>query len=192
MVQQQVGFAEFNPPYGLLADRILKRAELRPFNSTTTAHAQPVATVVSIAHETAKCRVGPLMRTPGHSVLDRVVVDVVTQPFIFSLVSYAMLPESPVPHSTLRVTKARSASPGFATTTAQESGREIALDQAPTRRVVVISVRQDPDAMEMIGQENNGIESEWPPSAHAHDRFAQCAPRNWRGQKTAGESWSQP
>ncbi|MCA1861978.1 hypothetical protein LE191_17855 [Janthinobacterium sp. HSC-3S05] len=47
------------------------------------------------------------------------------------------------------------------------------LDQAPARHEIGITIRQGPDAMQVIRKDDDGIDSEWPFMAHGAESVAQ-------------------
>ena len=77
---------------------------------------------------------------------------------IVGIVADHVLPETTLPHASfaplaaaLREAFARLDAPG-----------KIALDQTPAGREIGVPGRQGPDAMQVIGQNNDGLDGEWP------------------------------
>ena len=74
------------------------------------------------------------------------------------IVADGMFPEPPLPDAALPVPLAYH---GAALLRRQAAGKD-ALDHAPSRREVIVSRRQRPDAMQMVWQDDPGIDGERP------------------------------
>jgi len=96
-------------------------------------------------------------------------VDVIDVPLVIPVIAKAMLPETTLPHASfaplaaaLREAFARLDAPG-----------KIALDQTPAGREIGVPGGQGQDAMQMIGQDRDGIDLKWVPLPHRDERGPQ-------------------
>jgi hypothetical protein len=91
---------------------------------------------------------------PGNkTVLDRVVMDIIhVRPQII-FIAHGMFPKSPLPHVifTLGILFDRRAR-------LLQSPRETGFDQAPAVRIICVARRQRPNAMQVLRQDNNGVD----------------------------------
>src|SRR5713226_496271 len=98
----------------------------------------------------------PLLNPLYKSVLDGVVVNVIHMRLKILFIPYGVLPEPPLPHIVfaLRITFDRPAG------TCQGTYKT-GLDQTPAVGVIGVGRRQRPDTMQMIRQNNDGVDLEW-------------------------------
>jgi hypothetical protein len=103
--------------------------------------------------------VGPIGNAGDVSVLYRVVVDVIEVTRKVVLATNGMLPEAPLPNPALALAHAPSRKPLPLGNSCGKAG----LDVVPARGEITVSRRKRPDAMEMIGQYDDGVDGEGTP-----------------------------
>src|ERR1043165_7030197 len=95
----------------------------------------------------------PIHRPLAQSVLHRVVMNVIHMTDIIIVVANHVFPESSLPDSTF----------AFIGSTARSrlgvwhGAREYLLDLGPAHRIIVIALGKRPDAMQMLRQDDDGI-----------------------------------
>lgn len=129
----------------------------------------PIEREQLLFHVTMKRRIRPLPDVLHIAVLHGVVMNVVDVAPQIEIVAYRMFPESPLPYSSFSllprgVTQARCV-------------REESFDEPPSGRVVRIFLGQRPDAVDVIGQDDDRSKRKWmaPPTLtqrHAENRDA--------------------
>jgi hypothetical protein len=89
-------------------------------------------------------------------MLDRVEMDIIDVTLEISLISYRVLPKSPLPDASFALGNP-GGGPAFI---GAKSGREPALDKSPSRRKIGVILRQRPNRVQVIRQYNPCIDSE--------------------------------
>jgi hypothetical protein len=92
-------------------------------------------------------------------MFDRIIMDVFHMPDIIDLIPDHMFPVSSLPNRFFMLRFTRSTQ-GEWVGNAHLSGK-IRFDQSPAPGEIGISRRQCPDTMNMLGQDNDGIEIKW-------------------------------
>jgi hypothetical protein len=155
----------------------------RPHTSLKRDHLirSPFVAVDALADVTMEAGVLPVPRGLYQAVLDRVVVNVFHVLDQVPLIPDLMFPETPLPYGlfTLLPPRARDNPVAGLTTRAGEG----AFDQTPACRKVTISFRQCPDTMEMVGQQDEGIDLEGVTPHHVPERLPQMGDVLWFTQK---------
>jgi hypothetical protein len=95
----------------------------------------------------------PVAHVCGEAVLDRIEMDVVHMPLEIVIVADRVLPESPLPQCMFSVWVARDRH-----ARSGDGRREPALDELPPNRIVGIPLRQRHDDMQMVRQDNDGVD----------------------------------
>lgn len=154
---------------------------------TMGAGAAPVHIVASIADESIKGRVWPGMGTSGVCVLDRIVMNVVAQAFEFGFVADGMFPETALPDAAFILFLSRIATGGFGSTSGEVVHGERRFDQTPAGGIVFVAVGKSPNAVQVIGQQDNGIHVERMVRANRLHGGAKGRACRFRGQDRAAE-----
>jgi len=104
-------------------------------------------------------------------MLDRVVVDVIHMPLEVRLITDDMLPETPLPNRAFFRAQSSGIRRRFGLMT--EGSAESTLDESPSHREIRISSRERPDTVEMIGQNDNGVDRKRVRLHHLPERTSQ-------------------
>lgn len=113
----------------------------------------------------------PISRSLRQTVLDRVVMDVFHVLDQVALVPNLVLPEAPLPYCLLTLPPPRWRD-AFSIGLRTRAGKGT-LDQPPARREVSVSFRQCPDTVQMVGQEDKGIDLEGMTRHYVPERLPQ-------------------
>ena len=136
-----------NPPHQLYrASSFWSFAEFSRHLVSTS----PIGGIVPPCHSTSKGREWPIFGVVSKTMLDRVKMDIIDVTLEISLISYRVLPKSPLPDSPFALGNP-GGGPAFI---GAKSGRETALDKSPSRRKIGVVLRQRPHRMQVIRQHN--------------------------------------
>lgn len=102
------------------------------------------------------------MRTISAPVLHGIVVNVITVPLEISVVPDGVFPEASLPHPSSAIALLRPTHRPLDAGGAQPGLREFLLEIAPPRREIMVAVRQGPDCMNVIRQEDDRVNIEGP------------------------------
>ena len=105
----------------------------------------PILCTHAVLYIPVKTGIRPIDDFTRQAMLDGVVMDVIDMLYKVALVAQHMLPVAMLPNVFQSCMLA-----------------EPRLDQSPARHEVGIVFRQSPDAMQVIGQDDDGVDSEWP------------------------------
>ena len=120
-----------------------------------------------------KRRIGPGMRTAGVTVLDRIIVDIVTQRGEFLLATYQVFPKTSLPDRLFVLFVTRGALLSFYGHELHQLPGGGVFDQPPAGREVHISSGEGPEGMQMVGQQDDSIDTKVTFGTNALDRVAQ-------------------
>jgi hypothetical protein len=87
-------------------------------------------------------------------VFDRIEMDVIHMCGEVIVVAYAVLPKTPLPNSALLMARSSLRT----TLISRKASGEDRLDQAPADREIVVTGRERPDTVEVVGQDYPGID----------------------------------
>ena len=93
-------------------------------------------------------------------MLHRIPVDVIEAPLEIIFISDCVLPGTVLPDAALAVVRPILRAPSFAAARSEIISGEAFLDLPPAERVIVIVGRELPDGVQMIGQEDDGGNTE--------------------------------
>jgi hypothetical protein len=111
-------------------------------------------------------------------MLDGVVVDVIEVIIHVRLIVDGVFPKTSLPHATATLTTARVGSDLLGAADIEPTPSEISFDPRPTQRVTIVTGRQSPDRVEMIGKQHNRDHRQRKSrEAFAHHRSEQTAGR---------------
>jgi len=116
-------------------------------------------------------------------MLDRIDVDVVEVHLEIALVADGMFPIAPLPDSLLCFRNPATGPLGQAMTLTKEGLRERTLDQAHARRIVGIASRQSAEQMDVVRENDLGLESERPATLHLANRVPVEIDCSWVGEE---------
>ena len=120
-----------------------------------------------------EARIRPMVHLRHVPMLHRVPMDVIDMPVEVGLITDEMFPESMlpqgalVPFSSARIHPFRSIEPGLATL------RDHPLDDTPTVGEILISGRQCPESMHVVGQQHPTLDHKRMGRTKRSDRFPQ-------------------
>ena len=125
----------------------------------TNLHSGPPAFIVqAIADISVKTGVFPIRWILCPSMFDRIVMDVFDMCSVVVFITDLMLPEATLPNSLLFLLG--SGLGWCLLVTILASLGEQSLDQAPAGGEIAVTIRQSPDAVQMVGQQDKGVDSE--------------------------------
>ena len=124
--------------------------------------AAPALRIDPRGHPPMKARRFPVAGAADQPVLDRIVVDVIEVRLEIVLVNDRMLPESALPDSSPAFVLFACGNSLVPTAARQKRLRKALLNDTPTRGIIRVPAGQGPDRMQMIGQENDGVDFERP------------------------------
>jgi len=113
----------------------------------------------------------PCRRSGGVTVFDRVEMDVIAMPLKIVIVADAMFPEAALPHGLLAFGAARGGNRRFVLRRAMAG--EFALDRHPAVGKIIVPFRQRPQAMQVIGEQHEGVDGEGMARFHRRECLAQ-------------------
>lgn len=122
------------------------------------------------SHPSMKAGPGPISRGSHQAVFDWIEVHVVEMTFVVVFVFNSVFPVFGQPHATSTVSTSPIGNWILNPTCHKPLSRKRSLDPGPSPRIVVISSRQRPYRMKMVGQKNNRSYGE----GVAYDAFANC------------------
>ena len=135
----------------------------------------PTQRINTLFHPTHKGAVRPFPHRITMAMLYGVVMDVIHMPAPILFIPYRMLPKAPLPYRPFPLAFPRCRRWGG---NANTTRAEISLDAAPARRIIIVSLRQAPQRMQMIRKNYDRIDLErvffpFPPEcvAQAFDIF---------------------
>ena len=99
----------------------------------------------------------PIHSIRNQAVFDRIVVDISDVRIQIGIVLHDPFPETPLPYAPLPALAADGGTP-FGT---RQPARERGFYRRPAPGIVCIAPGQLPDAVQMVGQNHNGNNSEW-------------------------------
>src|SRR5512135_1338678 len=100
-------------------------------------------------------------------------MDVVAESLELILIPEAMFPESPLPDPPSPVAPPRVADRLLRTAFGQPRLRELFLDPRPADRVIGITGWQGPDRVQVLGEEDDGLDPKRPAHSATHDGLPQ-------------------
>jgi len=133
----------------------------------------PIRHIHALAHKPMKGQIRPVQRASGKATLDRIPMDVIDMPRKIGIIADLMLPEPSLSQIRFVALGARWRDVLDAECIVASPGNG-SLDHRPTHRKIRIVLRQRPGAMQMVRQENPGIDLERRRQARSPGRFAQC------------------
>ena len=104
-------------------------------------------------------------------MLYRIVVNVFNVSDKIAVISDLMFPVTPLPDCLLTFVEMCSRLPPFELLPALPA--EMTLNLTPAHREVAVIFRQDPDAMQMVGQQNKSVDGIWMSLHDGPERFPQ-------------------
>ena len=131
-------------------------------SSASSFHTTPIGRVNPRLDAARKRREWPFSGTFDQAVLYRIVVDVIEVPLEIFLVADHMFPEPPLPHASLSSLPPGVGDFGFAPAACKIRRCKSFLYPPPTRWVVGVSARQGPQGVQMVRQQHNRLDLEWP------------------------------
>ncbi len=149
----------------------------QPIPNRIRLHSPPRVLVFPRIDESAKRRARPIHRRADVAVFDRVEVDVVHVPLQIAIITNLVLDEPTLPDRAFPLPLTRGGHRRQGDTCREDRSGESRLDKSPSRRVVVVSRRQLPHAMQMVRQEHHGNRFERAFSTRLFQRPAQ----QWSG-----------
>jgi hypothetical protein len=124
-------------------------------------------------YPSVKCRERPITNGFSKIVFHRVPMDIVEVSRIVVLVPDRMLPKPALPDTPLSTSDSRLADLTLDTIDRDPGFGELFFNPGPTHWVISISRRQSPDGVQVVWQENEGIDLERPPLAAIPKGFAE-------------------
>jgi hypothetical protein len=106
-------------------------------------------------------------------------------PSHIQLVADQVLPEPPLPNSGLTTLEPRTVTLARPTASRQITASEQALDGTPPRRIVAVTIRQYPNAMQVLGQETHRNDNERHLPLNVFHDLAQARVRHWLSEEGA-------
>jgi hypothetical protein len=91
------------------------------------------------------------------TVLYRIVVDVINVTLIVTLVADGVFPKAPLPNASFSLLQ----TPGWKSLPSGNLCWKSRFDIMPSRWEIRVPGRQRPDAMQVIGQDNHGLDGKW-------------------------------
>jgi hypothetical protein len=126
---------------------------------------KPVHRIKPLSNADFERRVGPVCNVRDIAVFDRIEMDVIHMRGEVGIVAYAVLPKTPLPNSALLMTPSRLRK----TLIGRKAPSKDRLDQAPAGRKIVVTGRERPDTVEMVGQDHPRIDRKRADSADRPD-----------------------
>jgi len=114
----------------------------------------PIGWIDTVFDKAMKARMGPVGHAGDVPVFDRIVVEIVAVNIEIPLIANRMFPEPALPNAPFAflLSSIRQPFPR------REGSGKRCLDQPPSRGVVRIVRRQGPQAMKMVGEDNDSVD----------------------------------
>lgn len=119
----------------------------------------PICRIRSILNIAMKAGIGLIARRTDQAMVYGVIVDVINMLAEVGFIANLVLPKSLLPDGMFAFAQAGEAlALSVSVRTAQA---KLGFDAFPARRKIGVVFGQGPDAADVIGQDNNGVNSEW-------------------------------